>query len=184
MTDVMIQPIDAGYDSDDSDDSEFDAEYIFMLHHTYYNPIPVRSWEVEPGFANNDNVVTPEIVLTGIPEGKRIAYCNRGYLRLVDELPEGTDEELPYLEEIYQGENAEGNWVPLDQPENIETLRAHALQWWNEPHCIRLRAYDQDKLDAANKIKQWWSKMFWSPNTKVGLKRLNRSYEDENYSVW
>lgn len=37
---------------------------------------------------------------------------------------------------------------------------------------------------AANRIKEWWVRIFWDPDTKIGRKRLERSYEDEDYSVW
>jgi len=37
---------------------------------------------------------------------------------------------------------------------------------------------------AANKIKSWYLKRFWSPDHWLGKKRLERSFENENYSVW
>lgn len=40
------------------------------------------------------------------------------------------------------------------------------------------------RLRAAQKIKRWWIDMFWNPNTYIGKKRLQRSYEADEYSVW
>lgn len=40
------------------------------------------------------------------------------------------------------------------------------------------------RREAANKIKRWWTEMFWSPYTRLGQKRLMRSFENEEYSVW
>jgi len=34
------------------------------------------------------------------------------------------------------------------------------------------------------KIKSWFVKRFWSPDHWLGKKRLERSFENENYSVW
>jgi hypothetical protein len=36
-------------------------------------------------------------------------------------------------------------------------------------------------VDASNKIKQWWKKIYWSPKTKVGIKRFNRECEKLGY---
>lgn len=40
------------------------------------------------------------------------------------------------------------------------------------------------KYFAAQKIKKWWIEIFWNVATKVGQKRLLRSLEKEEYSVW
>jgi len=40
------------------------------------------------------------------------------------------------------------------------------------------------EIKAVKKIKKWWISLFWNPNTKVGRKRLMRSFENEEYSVW
>lgn len=50
----------------------------------------------------------------------------------------------------------------------------------------QLRGYlEKKRLErAANKIKSWWVELFWNPNTKVGRKRLERSFENDEYSVW
>jgi len=42
----------------------------------------------------------------------------------------------------------------------------------------------EKKTIYANKIKKWWVKLFWDPLTKVGAKRLQRSFENEEYTVW
>ena len=36
-------------------------------------------------------------------------------------------------------------------------------------------------VDASNKIKQWWKKIYWSPKTKVGIKRFNRECDKLGY---
>ena len=36
-------------------------------------------------------------------------------------------------------------------------------------------------VDASNKIKKWWKKIYWSPKTKVGIKRFNRECEKLGY---
>ena len=36
-------------------------------------------------------------------------------------------------------------------------------------------------VDASNKIKQWWKKIYWAPKTKVGIKRFNRECEKLGY---
>ena len=36
-------------------------------------------------------------------------------------------------------------------------------------------------IDASNKIKKCWKKIYWSPKTKVGIKRFNRECEKLGY---
>jgi len=40
------------------------------------------------------------------------------------------------------------------------------------------------ELAAATVIKRNFIRSFWDPNTYLGRKRLERSLEDEEYSVW
>jgi len=40
------------------------------------------------------------------------------------------------------------------------------------------------KFDAVVVIKKWWVGLFWNPNTFVGRKRLERSFQNEQYDVW
>lgn len=37
---------------------------------------------------------------------------------------------------------------------------------------------------VSNRIKRWWVGEMWKPFSKVGKKRLLRSYSSEDYSVW
>lgn len=37
---------------------------------------------------------------------------------------------------------------------------------------------------AAFKIKKWWIRNFWDLKYPIGMKRLLRSSNDEDYSVW
>ena len=34
------------------------------------------------------------------------------------------------------------------------------------------------KYMAISKIKKWWKKIYYSPNTKVGKRQINKSYDD------
>jgi len=40
------------------------------------------------------------------------------------------------------------------------------------------------ELLVINKIKKNWIHIFWSPEYKIGQKRLLRSLETEEYNVW
>lgn len=62
---------------------------------------------------------------------------------------------------------------------------------WTEPLQFEIAFYSQNIVErctrewnAANKIKEFFLQRFWSPYTKLGKKRLERSYHQENYSVW
>ena len=34
------------------------------------------------------------------------------------------------------------------------------------------------KYMAIYKIKKWWKRIYYSPNTKVGKRQINKSYDD------
>ena len=55
-------------------------------------------------------------------------------------------------------------------------------------YCICRETYSETDYmhydyyeDASNKIKKWWKKIYWSPKTKVGIKRFNRECEKLGY---
>jgi len=49
-------------------------------------------------------------------------------------------------------------------------------------HYSRYQKYLQSiEVDASNKIKEWWKKIYWSPHTKVGIKRFNKECQKLGY---
>lgn len=70
--------------------------------------------------------------------------------------------------------------IPLNGLAIMDLCRVHEELKQKHPEIIE----NWRRLRAANKIKKWWISLFWDPNTKVGRKRLMRSFENEEYSVW
>jgi len=62
---------------------------------------------------------------------------------------------------------------PLNFLYNLFTLQNKLI----EEQCKK-------ELLAVNKIKKNWIIVFWNPEYKIGRKRLLRSLETEEYSVW
>lgn len=56
-------------------------------------------------------------------------------------------------------------------------LESIAQECYDETDYMQYEYYD----NASNKIKQWWKKIYWSPKTKVGIKRFNRECQKLGY---
>ncbi len=68
--------------------------------------------------------------------------------------------------------------------ENINSSSCFAIMmsgWMPEDDDDEDDDEDPIRIDASNKIKEWWKKIYWSPKTKVGIKRFNRECQKLGY---
>ncbi len=89
-----------------------------------------------------------------------------------------TFEMIDYLNEI-----ANEHSIKTDSNCMHTTLEAFikCVCWeWYEEEENEFMHYDY-YVDASNKIKKWWKKIYWSPKTKVGIKRFNRECQKLGY---
>jgi hypothetical protein len=100
-------------------------------------------------------------------------------LFIVDNLPVDHFEdniEEPCVRKFFVGGNefSVSRWMSLEITMRLQNQVMNDIR--------RLRQIRQ--LAAIRKIKTWWIRLFWSPTTRVGQKRLLRSLENPDYSVW
>ena len=87
------------------------------------------------------------------------------------------------------------NWYYISANPNIiwEIIQANPDKHWDWNYISYNKFTLQNKLIAeqcrkewvaSNKIKKNWVNVFWNINYQIGRKRLFRSLETDEYSVW
>ena len=78
------------------------------------------------------------------------------------------------------------NFKPFNPNLTMEFIEAHPDYPWDWSNIVKnkfikdkelLMIEEAKKYMAVYKIKKWWKEIYYSPNTKVGKRRLEKSYD-------
>ena len=85
------------------------------------------------------------------------------------------------------------NWISKNPNITLDDILSHPEKEWNwgcistNPFTLQRKLWEEEfsrKWFATFKIKKWWIRKVWNPSSRIGRKRLERSYYSSNYEVW